>query len=59
VWGILPPRRGGQPLHLIYQQDLGFNWIWLDFYVDSGPSPMSWDQVVVAKDRIGCLTPAQ
>jgi len=39
--------------------DLGFNWIWLDFYVDSGPSSMSWDQVVVAKDRIGCLSPAQ
>ena len=23
-------------------EDLGFNWIWLDFYVDSGPSSMSW-----------------
>ena len=37
--------------------DLGFNWIWLDFYVDSGPSSMSWDQVVVAKERIGCMHP--
>jgi hypothetical protein len=38
--------------------DLPFNWIWLDFYTD-GPSTMSWDQVVVAGERIGCLAPAQ
>ena len=40
-------------------EDLGFNWIWLDFYVDSGPSSMSWDQVVVAKEPIGCITPGR
>jgi len=38
---------------------LGFNWIWLDFYVDSGPSSMSWDQVVVATERIGCMQDAR
>lgn len=37
--------------------DLGLNWIWLDFYVDSGPSSMSWDQVVVATERVGCIAP--
>ena len=38
--------------------DLAFNWIWLDFYVDSGPSSMRWDQIVVATERIGCMTAA-
>jgi hypothetical protein len=26
VWGILPPRRGGQPLHLIYVVIGNFSW---------------------------------
>lgn len=38
--------------------DLAFNWIWLDFYVDGGPSSLSFDQVVVATERVGCMTPA-
>ena len=35
--------------------DLGFNWVWLDFYVDDGPASMKWDQLVVATERIGCM----
>ena len=39
--------------------DLAWNWIWLDFYENySGALEMKWDQVVVAKERIGCMTPA-
>ena len=37
--------------------ELAFNWIWLDFYVDAGPSAMLWDQVVVATERVGCMAP--
>jgi hypothetical protein len=39
--------------------DLGVNWIWPTLYADAGPSSMSWDQVVVALQRIGCITPAR
>ena len=56
-WG---PSQNGQPFpgfNWRSSQALGLNWIWLDFYVDSGPSSMSWDQVVVANERIGCIAP--
>lgn len=38
--------------------ELGVNWIWLDFFVDSSSS-MMWDQVVVATERIRCMAPAR
>lgn len=37
---------------------LGWNFVWLDFYVDGGPSSMDWDQLVVATERVGCIAPA-
>ncbi len=55
-WWTLDP--GGEPFpgfNWRNTADLGLNWVWLDFYVDSGPSSMSWDQVVVATERIGCM----
>jgi hypothetical protein len=59
--GVWLPDPNGTPFpgfDWTHTQGLGFNWIWLDFYVDAGPSSMRWDQVVVATERVGCMTPS-
>ncbi len=56
--GVWEPDPGGTPFPGFDWRstpDLGMNFIWLNFYVDDAPSAMSWDQVVVATERVGCL----
>ena len=58
--GVWEPSAGGEPFPGFNWRDtpdLAFNWVWLNFYVD-GPSTMSWDQLVVATERIGCMAAA-
>jgi hypothetical protein len=58
--GVWEPDPNGEPFPGFDWRDtteLAFNWIWLNFFVD-GASTMSWDQVVVATERIGCMAPA-
>ena len=61
-WGVWGPDPNGDPFpgfNWRSTTDLAWNWIWLDFYENySGALEMKWDQVVVAKERIGCMTPA-
>jgi len=59
--GVWKPNPSGTPFpgfNWRSTSKLGFNWIWLDFYVDMGPSSMRWDQVVVATERVGCMAKA-
>ena len=54
------PDDGGQPFpgyNWRSAGDFGVNFIWLNFYT-GGPASIGWDQVVVATERIGCMTPA-
>jgi hypothetical protein len=58
VWG---PDPAGSPFPGFNWRstiDLGANWLWPHMYVDDGPAGVTWDQIVVATERIGCMEAA-
>ena len=56
-WGPDPAGTAFPGFNWRSTSNLGVNWSWPQLFVDTGPSSVVFDQIVVASSRIGCMDP--